>query len=292
MAQVPPPEVTPTPEKPIRGTINFKKLVDGFLTWMAIAPAQLQALVANCYANCLDAFASAGAAAAAATAALGFSNTASGFANNAAASATAAAASSTAGAWVSGTAYVIGNVRYSPSDFRTYRRITAGAGATDPSLDAVNWLLISPGVLYIKVSDRKTSGTAGGTSVAADITQARTFNTTEINTIVGASLASNAVTLPAGTYRYRARAPATSTVHQAFLYNATDGTYAGIGFVASADGRPNDSVVSGQFTIAAAKAFTLRHYTTTSTATIGLGIAGSVPGQIEVFAELEFAKVA
>ena len=41
--------------------------------------------------------------------------------------------------WVSGTTYVVGDLRYSPLDFQTYRRKTAGAGAIDPSLDATNW---------------------------------------------------------------------------------------------------------------------------------------------------------
>lgn len=44
-------------------------------------------------------------------------------------------------AWVSGTTYAIGNVRYSPINFLAYRRKTAGAGTTDPSLDTTNWAL-------------------------------------------------------------------------------------------------------------------------------------------------------
>lgn len=44
-------------------------------------------------------------------------------------------------AWVSGTTYVTGNVRYSPVDFLAYRRKTNGAGTTDPSSDTTNWAL-------------------------------------------------------------------------------------------------------------------------------------------------------
>ena len=59
----------------------------------------------------------------------------------------AAAASSaiTAGAtlWVSGTTYAIGNARFSPINGQTYRRLTAGAGATDPSADATNWGIVN-----------------------------------------------------------------------------------------------------------------------------------------------------
>jgi hypothetical protein len=60
--------------------------------------------------------------------------------------ATAAAASAlVAGAtlWVSGTTYAIGNVRYSPANGQTYRRLTAGAGTTDPSADTTNWVIVN-----------------------------------------------------------------------------------------------------------------------------------------------------
>lgn len=50
-----------------------------------------------------------------------------------------AAASSGAVLWVSGTSYTLGFVVYSPINGAVYRRIVAGAGTTDPSLDAVNW---------------------------------------------------------------------------------------------------------------------------------------------------------
>jgi hypothetical protein len=55
------------------------------------------------------------------------------------------AAANTAGAtlWVSGTTYAVGANRFSPINFLTYRRKTAGAGTTDPSLDATNWQLLT-----------------------------------------------------------------------------------------------------------------------------------------------------
>lgn len=63
-------------------------------------------------------------------------------ASDAAASAAAAAASAGIIAWVSGTTYVIGDARWSPINFQSYRRITNGAGTTDPSLDITNWTAI------------------------------------------------------------------------------------------------------------------------------------------------------
>ena len=55
----------------------------------------------------------------------------------------AGVSATTAGAilWVSGTTYAIGNVRTSPLTALPYRRKTAGAGTTDPSLDGTNWVL-------------------------------------------------------------------------------------------------------------------------------------------------------
>lgn len=62
---------------------------------------------------------------------------------NAAASALAAANSAGASIWVSGTTYAIGAARFSPLNYLTYRRKTAGAGTTDPSQDSTNWQLLT-----------------------------------------------------------------------------------------------------------------------------------------------------
>lgn len=45
--------------------------------------------------------------------------------------------------WISGTTYAIGDVTWSPVTFYAYRRKTAGAGTTDPSADATNWISIA-----------------------------------------------------------------------------------------------------------------------------------------------------
>lgn len=68
----------------------------------------------------------------------------------AAGSANSAASNSGAILWVSGTTYAIGDLRYSPANGRTYRRKTAGAGTTDPSLDTTNWypVLLEVSTLY------------------------------------------------------------------------------------------------------------------------------------------------
>lgn len=45
--------------------------------------------------------------------------------------------------WVSGTTYAIGDLRFSLSTGLLFRRLTAGAGTTDPASDATNWALQS-----------------------------------------------------------------------------------------------------------------------------------------------------
>jgi hypothetical protein len=69
--------------------------------------------------------------------------TASAAATNAQAAQAAAEAASNASIWVSGTTYAVGAVRFSPSNFLSYRRKTAGAGTTDPASDTTNWVLLT-----------------------------------------------------------------------------------------------------------------------------------------------------
>ncbi len=273
----------PTPVPQRSDPVNFAARADAFLTALPTFGTECNALQADVNAKQTAAATSATNAATSET--------------NAAASATAAGVSSQVVAWVSGTTYAVGNVRYSPANFRTYRRITAGAGTTDPGSDSANWLLLSflPDG-YLKVSDRKANTVDGGTAVSADITQTRTLNTVEINTITGASLASNVITLPAGTYTYKGRAPSfTGGRQRIFLYNSSDSVYTGLGnnTYNNAASSMQDSNISGQFTITANKNYTLRHYTETNAGGSGaaLGLATST-GQLEVYSELEFFKVA
>jgi len=143
---------------------------------------------------------------------------------------------------------------------------------------------------YLKVSDQKVSGTDGGSSVASDITQTRTLNTTDANTIAGASLSSDQITLPAGTYTCRIRVPfASNTRPKAFLYNTSDSTYTLIGsnLGSTTAGAGGDSLISGRFTITSAKNFKIRYFANGAVASSGLGQSIS-SGQVEVYTEAEF----
>lgn len=60
------------------------------------------------------------------------------------ASASAAVIAGTSEKWVSGASYTIGQGVWSPVDYLPYRRLTDGAGTTDPSADATNWKPLPP----------------------------------------------------------------------------------------------------------------------------------------------------
>lgn len=137
MAQTPPPSMTAPPTAPSRSdSANFATRGDAFLGWFATQYTDLVAALANVYNNAVDCYNNAVASAASAAAALASQSAAAG-------SAQAAATSAGAVIWVSGTTYAIGDVRWSPVTRFVYRRITAGAGTTDPSADATNWALAS-----------------------------------------------------------------------------------------------------------------------------------------------------
>lgn len=146
---------------------------------------------------------------------------------------------------------------------------------------------------YMKVSDRKASGTSGGNSTPTTISQTRTLNTIESNTIVGASLASDTITLPPGTYKVSGTAQTFNTnANKAFFYNATDGTYAIVGISSfSGSNAASDALLEGYFTITSTKNFTVRHYTVTNGgAANSLGVSTS-SGQVEVYTQVVIEKV-
>ena len=153
--------ITALPTPPTRSDpLNFSTRADAFLSAIPTFATEANALQVDV--NNKQATASAAA------------TSASDSQTAAAASKTAAEAASNATAWVSGTTYAVGNVRYSPTDFMSYRRKTAGAGTTDPVSDTTNWTLLTGNVnlgstqtLSNKTLDNSCSiGGIGATSLA------------------------------------------------------------------------------------------------------------------------------
>ena len=146
------------------------------------------------------------------------------------------------------------------------------------------------GLEFLHVRDEKATTNNAGASAAGN--QTRTLNTVVTNTITGASLAANAVTLPAGTYRIFASAPAAnSSSHRVRLLNTTDAAVAlfGTSEYAAASTIQTSSIIEGRIVIAAAKTFNLQHFIGTAQATFGLGVAVS-DTFIEVYATLMIWK--
>lgn len=232
--------------------------------------------------------------------------TASNAAISALASKSGAEAASNAILWVSGTTYSSGTVQYSPIDFKSYRRKTTGSGTTDPSLDPTNYVPISNGaVQFMQVRDERTVGASG---MALSPLNTRVLNTVVKNTIPGASLASNQVTLTAGTYYISANAvlalsvTASGFIHSRLaVYNVTDSVNLLVGYsnrMSPAVNTDSSSVVncSGMIVLTSTKTISMTQYLNYSAGYTAFGgtPAGNSSGSTvpsEVYANLEIWKL-
>lgn len=154
--------------------------------------------------------------------------------------------------------------------------------------------LYAPPIKYAKLSDQKSSGTAGGDfNSGAWRTRALTE---QIDSSGIVSVSANQFTLQAGTYRIIASAPGFRVNnHQARIQNITDSTTVDLGTSEFSDGGTSGtgsrSFVDTEFTIASAKAFELQHYAQTTYAVSGLGDPCGF-GVNEVYAVVQIWKVA
>jgi hypothetical protein len=144
----------------------------------------------------------------------------------------------------------------------------------------------------IHVRDEKATGTHGGSSSSGD--NIRTLNTVVTNTLSGASLSSNQITLPAGTYLIDAWGIAMrSNQTRAILYNVTDAAVELLGSVeysGQSDTTALPALVRGQFTITSEKDFELRQYFNNATASIGFGNRSN-DGRTEVYSDVYIRKI-
>jgi hypothetical protein len=165
--------------------------------------------------------------------------------------------------------------------------------ATDSKLKKGTFPSSTPQILHVR--DEKTAGTAGG-DFTSGAWRTRTLNTVMTNTISGASLSSNQITLPAGTYNIRARGPINGTKQtKSRIYNTSDGADALIGatgYSHSANDTFDDVLVWGRITIASSKTFELQQYCSTTVSTNGFGLPANIDGKVEVYAEVWIEKVA
>lgn len=150
----------------------------------------------------------------------------------------------------------------------------------------------------LHVREEQNSGTNGGTCTGGSW-QTRTINTVVVNQITSASLASNKITLPAGTYYIDATAPASMVNgHKAILYDTTSSADILTGTSEYSDSSGNNfdgyantrSRIVGQFTLAAAHDLEVRHRSQATRNTSGFGCDTST-GLKEVFTEVLIWKI-
>jgi hypothetical protein len=182
-----------------------------------------------------------------------------------------------------------------------YRSSTAnvntrlGIGSTGQVLTVAGgvptWATPAGGATYAVFNDTKSpAGTTSGTFTSG-AWRTRDLNTSQVNSISGASLASNQITLPAGTYYIDAYAGCFwVNQNQARLQNITDGTTAILGVGAYTVTAGNAfSFVQGVITITGTKVFELQHQCAVTRATDGFGTALNF--NTEVYASIAIQKI-
>lgn len=145
------------------------------------------------------------------------------------------------------------------------------------------------GLLHVR--DEKTAGTGAG-SLTANAWNVRTLNTVVANTIAGASLGSNQVTLPAGTYDIEASAPqysGSNTFHSRLkITNVTDGAALVYGQNVH-HSLGGTAQLRARVTLAAQKVLQVEHWIS-----VGVTVTGGEPqsaGTAEYYTELFIERV-
>lgn len=145
----------------------------------------------------------------------------------------------------------------------------------------------------LHIQDQKSTTTDGG-GLTGGTDNIRDLNTVVTNEITDASLSSNQVTLPAGTYWI----DATCMVHgpnsnRLIWYNTSDSAdeLIGLNYLADPATGHNSNRLLGRFVTTAEKVFELRHWVLTTVNTHGAGIAAD-DGEIEVYTDLHIEKLA
>jgi len=149
-------------------------------------------------------------------------------------------------------------------------------------------------VPYVLVQDVKSQGTQGGNLTSG------AWRTRDLNTLTDsagiATLSSNQLVLPPGTYRTSIRVPARAVgTQKARLQNITAATTTLPGSNARDDNgaqAQSDSWIHGRFSIGVATTFEVQQQSAATNATNGFGIAANFTGASEIYTEAEFWKEA
>ena len=190
----------------------------------------------------------------------------------------------------------LGDIAYRSSTANVKTRL--GIGSTGQVLTVAggvpSWATLAGASLQTATfNDTKSSGTAGGTFTNG-AWRTRDLNTSQFNGITSASLSSNQISLPAGTYYVVATAPAFYTnEHQLRVQNITDSTTAILGSTTGTGQQIVNQVqapLSGSFTITGTKTFELQHRAADTKTDNGFG--APISWGDNVYAIISIAKVA
>lgn len=173
--------------------------------------------------------------------------------------------------------------------------VVTGASHGDTLVyDSGQWVAGNTSIKTFIAVDEKAQNVGGGTCTSGSwIT--RDLNTVRMNTIPGASLSSNQISLPAGTYVVRASSPGYRVDRfKARLYNVTDSEVAIEGtaiYGAASDGTvvPTSHIV-GQLVLTGTKVVRVEFRCFTSRSDNGLGVASNVGGP-EVYTTIDITKL-
>jgi hypothetical protein len=188
----------------------------------------------------------------------------------------------------------LGDIEYRSSTANTNTRLAIGSTGNVLTVagGVPSWAAPAAGITYAVFNDTKSSGTGGGTFTSGAF-RTRDLNTTVFNGITGASIASNQITLAAGTYYIDANAPAYQVNnHVTRLQNITDSTTTLTGSCVQSDTSAvsNISTIMGAFTIASSKTFEVQHRAVGTFASTGFGLQTSFSDC--VYTQITVIKVA
>jgi hypothetical protein len=154
--------------------------------------------------------------------------------------------------------------------------------------DGSAWASIAPTGGIAIFNETQSSATSGGTFSSGSWVK-RTLNTTVVNTISGASLASSVITLPAGTYEVHASAPAFDVDRHAMRIQDTTNTTTLVNsnpmYASETHDVSNQCIAMGHFTLAGSANIEVQHRCQSSKAGNGLGVEGNF-GDNEVYAQI------
>lgn len=175
-------------------------------------------------------------------------------------------------------------------DFKDEDNQSSNSDTAVPSQQSVVAYVSSDNTDVIQVQDEKTIGTSAG-SITAGSWVTRDLNQTKTNTISGASLSSNQITLPAGTYEIEATAPAFAVAqHVTRLYDTTGAAVLLTGTAEYSSSDQTRSKIKGRFTLSTTSALEIQHRCASTAGGNGLGVDNTIT--TNVYTEATIRKVA